>query len=78
MRSDKVCGECKWLTEECRHGGKCECMHPKKRERWARLEQTKRELGESLITVTARYKYRSDTACKKFEKRMPSTDCLWK
>lgn len=78
MRDYKVCGECRWLTKEKRTAAHYECTQPQKQERWDELEKTRKNLGAGFERVSARYKYRSDMACKKFEPIPIETDCLWK
>lgn len=65
VRDYSVCGECKWLAEQ--RDVKYECTQPRKRERWDKLEQTRANLGARFERVGARYKYKSDKACKWFK-----------
>lgn len=65
VRDYNVCGECKWLAQE--RDIKFECMQPNKRERWDKLEQTRTNLGAEDKRVGARYKFKSDKACKYFK-----------
>ena len=66
MRTYPVCGGCVYLTGHRSSVG-IECLNPENQARWDRS-----------INHTARYKYVSTKACKKYKAKEIQTDCAWR